>query len=188
MVQRLKAIFRGLFSMLSGQPKQDPHGSARVTTGTVTTQPQASARPATVAINIEPQTLDDAIAYVRMGQPSGAADQIIWYETCTKLRKQYKTLAIDELNQLLNAISANSGKHAEEAITAALIELGTRAPVHWTLDNKYMSIHSDGSHTYRLIAHEVTINPSGAFAVLHGDGSPWVVKPSGTGSVFVSPP
>ena len=97
-------------------------------------------------------------------------------------------MTIDELYKLLDDSAANSRTQTEEAIVASLLELGKRAPVSWTLDSRYMLTHPDGSRTYRLIKHEVTINPTGAFAVVHTDGSPWIVKPSANGSVFVAPP
>lgn len=187
-MQWFRRVLGGILGTRSVEPEENAGDRDHIGNEREITQPQPSGRPARIAIDVEPQTLDDAIAYVRMGEPSAASDQIVWYEICTKLRHQYKTLAIDELYKLLDNISANSGTQTEEAIVASLLELGRRAPVSWTLDNKYMSSHPDGSRTFRLARHQVTINPSGAFEVVHTDGSPWIVKPSASGSVFVTPP
>lgn len=145
--------------------------------------------PVQVPIDQTPQTLADAIAYVRMGEPkSDYSDVVTWHTVCEQLRVKYKTHALNELCNLLHAINSDSLTHTENAIDQALLNLQTLAPVAWELDRRYMQNHSDGSRSYRLIGHYAKINLNGAFAITDLNHKIWFAQESANGTAFVPIP
>lgn len=145
--------------------------------------------PVQLPVDQTPQTLADAIAYVRMGEPkSDYSDVVTWHNVCRQLRNKYKTHALNELHSLLHAISSDSLTQTEKAIDEALLKLQTLAPVDWVLDRRHMKDHSDGSRSYRLIGHYAKINPNGAFAITDLNHETWLAQESENGTAFVSPP
>ncbi|CAJ0726002.1 hypothetical protein DEE44_11410 [Ralstonia pickettii] len=144
--------------------------------------------PVQLPLDEFPQTLADAIAYVRMGEPkANPSGQITWHDTCAQLRKQYKAHTLNALHAQLKKISTGSLKDTEEAIDIALLNLRMLAPVKWMLGRDYVENHSDGSRSFRLIAHYAVINPNGAFAITDLDHVIWLHQPSASGTAFVSP-
>ena len=94
-----------------------PHGQQDVLIQT----PQP---PVQLPVDQIPQTLAEAIAYVRMGEPkSSYSDVVTWHNICGQLRNKYKALALDELRGLLLAIHSDSLTETEKAIDKALLKL-----------------------------------------------------------------
>ncbi|WP_454728025.1 MULTISPECIES: hypothetical protein [Cupriavidus] len=144
--------------------------------------------PVRLRLDQFPQTLADAIAYVRMGEPtSNYSDVVTWHNICGQLRNQYKAHALSELHDLLKNISTGSIKETENAIDTALLDLRILAPVDWVLDRMHLKDLSDGSRSYRLIGHYAVINRNGAFAITDLNGVIWLNQTSASGAAFVSP-
>lgn len=149
---------------------------------------QAPQPPVQLPVDQMPQTLADAIAYVRMGEPkSNYADVVTWHITCGEIRNQYKTHALNELRSVLQVINSDSLTETENAIDSALLKLQTLAPVDWVLDRRHMKDHADGSRSYRLIRHYAKINPNGAFAITDLKHETWLAQGSANGIAFVNP-
>lgn len=161
--------------------------AASPSAGSATLVMQAPQPPVRLQIDQIPQTLEDAITYVRMGEPTDYSDVVTWHNVCGQLRIRYKPHALNELANLLKNISMGSLRETENAIDTALLNLQMVAPVEWVLDRRHKKDHSDGSRSYRLIGHYAIINPNGAFAITDLNGVIWLDRASVCGTAFVNP-
>lgn len=149
---------------------------------------QVPKSPVFQPVDTMPETLEDAIAYVRMGEPSLTSEMIIWHDTCGKLRSKYKDHALKSLQDLLSKITTESLTETEDAIDKSLVDLQSVAPVDWTLVRTNRKDHRDGSRSYRLTGHIAIVNANGAFAITDLKGEIWFEQTSASGKPFVGPP